>query len=200
MGYIADATILALRGNPVIGIFFRLGTTPPLHLAFALNDIPIYIPGLDDPATIYTGAGQFTDIKEFEVLINGIADKVSFGLNGINAQNVNMIMDTAPAVLGAVVTIGIATMNQYWQPTSNIIPLWTGVGDYISVDQKTDNDPTKNTVQEIILTCSAGDTSRSQPSLQTATDRTQKARFPTDRFFERVTRYVQGLLITWPKY
>ena len=200
MGYLSDAQIAALRGNPVLGVFLRVGTAPALHLAFSLNSIPIYIPGLDDPATIYTGAGQLIDIPQFEVLFNGMADKIAFALNGINSDDVNLIMDTAPPVLGAPTTIGFATMNELWQPTSLIAPLWTGVGEFLSQSMKPETDPTKNRVQEIMLTCSAGDTSRSKPGLQTISDNTQKAKYPTDRFCERVIRYVAGLLIVWPKY
>lgn len=199
MGYLPDATIAALRGNTNLGIFIRVGTTPALHLAFGVNDVPITVPVLDSSGTTYIGAGRFVDVPSLETLINGLADKVSFSLSGIDPTFANQLLDTAPEVLGALVTVGIAPLDDRWQPLSQIIGLWSGTADFLAQEMKPEPDPTKSRVQTISLTCSTGDVSRAFPNLLTYSDLTQKTMYPTDRFFERVSRYVQGLLVSWPR-
>jgi hypothetical protein len=200
MGYVPDATVAALKGNYNLGIFFRLGTTPALHLAFGVNDVPITVPVLDSVGTIYQGAGRFLDIPTLEVLINGIADKVTFSLYGIDPSVAALVLDSTPEVLGALVTIGIAPLDARWQPLSQIIGLWSGTADFIAEEMKPESDPTKSRVQSIMLTTSSGDTSRALPNLITYSDATQKTLYPTDRFFERTVRYIQGYLVSWPRF
>ena len=200
MGYFPDATIALLKGSYNLGIFFRLGTTPALHLAFSINDIPVYIPGLDSPSMVYTGAGQFLNIPDLETMINGIASKVSFALSGLNPVAVAAMLDTAPEVLGALVTVGICPMDQYWQPVGTIVPVWTGTAEFIAEEFKVENDPAKPQVQSLMLTASTGDMSRASSNLQTFSDSAQKTLYPTDNFCIRVFRYVQTLLIKWPRY
>ncbi len=200
MGYVADTTIAAMRGSYNLGIFFRLGTTPPLHLAFSVGDVPAYVPILDDPSTVYTGAGRILDIPPLETLVNGLADKVSFSLAGLDSVAVGLMLDTAPEVLGALVTVGIAPMDARWQPLVPIIGLWTGTADFISEEMKVETDPTKNRVQSLTLATTTGDSSRAFSSLQTYTNATQQALYPDDTFFARVQRYVPTYFVTWPRF
>lgn len=198
MGYISDATIAALRGSYNLGLFFRLGTTPPLRLAFSINDVPITLPTYDPDGVRYLGAGRFLSVPDLELLINGKANRVAFQLNGLTPEIVDQCL-TVP-VLGALATVGIAVMDDRWQPISQIIGLWSGTADTSAMDMPADADITKNRTMSLIVNCAAGDTSRALPSLVTASDETQKARYPTDRFFECVKRYMAGLQIKWPVF
>lgn len=200
MAYVADATIAAMRGSYNLGIFFRLGTTPALHLSFSVGDMPAYFPGLDDPSTVYAGAGRILDIPPLETLINGLSDKVTFSLSGLDPTAVGYMLDTAPEVLGALVTIGIAPMDARWQPLTPIIGLWTGTADFVSEEMRVEPDLTKNRVQNLMLSTITGDSSRAFPNLQTYTSPTQNALYPDDTFFDRVQRYVATYYATWPRF
>lgn len=199
MAYVPENVVAALRGDIRLGVFFRLGTTPPLHLAFGVNDVPITIPSVDPEGTVYLGGGAFLNVPDLEVLINGLADKVTFQLNGLTPSQVTDLLTTAPPVLGARATVGIAPLDERYQPLCQIVPLWTGTADYVAEEMKPQADPTKNRTMSIMLTCMTGDTTRSAPNLTSYADAIQKARFPTDRFFERVVRYIPGLLVAWPR-
>lgn len=200
MAYVPDATIAALRGTFNLGVFFRLGTAPSLNLSFSVGDVPIGLPNYDAPGTIYRGAGRILEIPQLEILINGLADKVSFSIAGLDPTAVGLMLDTAPEVLGALVTVGIAPMDARWQPTTSIIGLWSGTADFLSEEMKVETDPTKNRVQSLTLYTTTGDTSRSFPNLQTYTSPTQNALYPTDTFFDRVQRYVQTYYVPWPRF
>lgn len=200
MGYVPDATIAAMKGDYKLGIFFRLGTVPALHMVFSINDIPIAMPGLDLPGTIYNAGGRFRDIPQLELMLNGIASKVSFSLSGLDQSTVALMMDSAPEVLGALVTVGICPMDQYWQPVGNIVPVWTGTAEYVSEEMPVELDSTKPRIQNLTLVASTGDMSRAFPNLQTFTDQAQRVVSATDNFCSRVTRYVQTYLVSWPRF
>ena len=200
MGYVDDATIAAFRGNFNLGIFFRLGTDPALRLAFGVNDVPIVIPSLDPPGTVYRGCGALLGIPDLETLINSLADTVSFTLDGLDPQAVAFMFDSAPEVLGASVTVGIAPLDARWQPLSPIVPLWTGTADFVAEDLKVETDPTKPQTQSITLTASTGDQSRQFQNLLTYSDLTQKTLHPGDQFCSRTVRYTQTSLVTWPRF
>lgn len=200
MGYVSDATIAALKAGGNLGLFFRLGTAPALHLSFGVNDVPITLPSYDDPGTVYLGAGRLVDIPQFEALINGLSDKVTFSLSGIDPVEASYMLDSAPEVLGARTTIGMAMIDARWQPIGSIIGLWTGTADYVSEKMDLETDVAKNRVQSIMLTTSTGDASRAFPNLLTYTDAVQRAMHPTDAFFQRVSRYVQTYLVSWPRF
>ena len=199
MGYVPVSVVAALRGEIRLGVFFRLGTTPALHLAFGVNDVPITIPSIDPAGTIYQGGGAFLNVPDLEILINGLADKVTFQLNGLSPAQVTDLLRDAPPVLGARATIGIAPLDVRYQPLCQIVPLWTGTADFIAEEMKPQPDLTKNRTMSIMLTCMTGDTTRSAPNLTSYADAIQKARFPDDRFFERIVRYIPGLLVAWPR-
>lgn len=200
MGYFDDPLIALLKGSLNLGVFLRVGTTPALHLSFLVNDIPATMAGLDSAGQIYQGGGRFQSIPALELMINGVSSKVAFALSGLDPANAGMVLDTAPPVLGALVTVGICPMDAFWQPMGNIRPLWTGTAEFISQEMKVQTDPRKPRVQSIMLTVSTGDSSRSFPFLQTFTDLAQKAMYPTDNFCSRVSRMVQTYIVAWPRF
>lgn len=200
MGYIPDATIAALRGPINLGVFFRLGTDPPLRLSFSVNDFPIALPNLDEAGAVYRGSGRLMNIPDLEVLINGIADTVSFTLSGLDPQGTALMLDGAPEVLGAPVTIAIAPLDKRWQPIGDPAVLWSGTADAISESMALEKDRTKNRTQSLTLTASTGDQSRQLQALTTYSQQTQQALYPSDNFFQRVVRYLQTYLVSWPRF
>ena len=200
MAYIPDATIAAFRGSFNLGVFFRLGTVPALHLSFLVNDVPMQMPGLDAPETVYTGAGVLQNIPDLETLVNGIADTVTFTIGGLDPTAVALMFDDAPEVLGAPVTIGIAPMDARWQPSAPIALLWTGTADFISEAMAAETDPTKARTQTISLSTSTGDQSRQFQNLLTFSDNTQQMLHPGDNFCSRTPRYTASTVFSWPRY
>ena len=197
MGYVPDATLAEFRGQFNLGVFFRLGTDPALHLSFLVNDMMMEMPGLDEPGTIYKGCGVLQNIPELEVLVNGIADTVTFTLSGLDPSLTAAMLDSAPDVLGAPVTVGIAPMDVRWQPKTPIVLLWSGTADMISEAMPPETDPTKNRTQSISLAAMTGDQSRQFQNLSTYADPIQQEISPGDRFCSRTTR--APYQISWPR-
>lgn len=198
--YVDPGIATTLRQDYSLGIFFRVGTDPALHLSMSLNSIPISVPGLDDPGTVYVGAGSLTSLPDLELLVNGLADRVVFELNGLDPIATDMLFDDAPDVLGALVTVGFAPLDERWQPMAQIIPIWTGTGDFLAQSMQIETDRAKSRTVSLQLSTSAGDTSRMVPGFSTYTDSSQKMLYPTDTFFARMARYVPGLNVTWPRF
>lgn len=200
MGYAPDSVITALRGSYNLGVFFRLGTLPALHLSLSVNDIPIVMPSLDAPGTVYQGAGRIITFPALEVLVNGIADTVEFTLSGVDPQAVALMQESAPAVLGASVKMGIAPMDARWQPVTNIIPLWSGTADVTSENISPSTDPRQGGMQSISLTAMTGDQSRQVPNNYTYSNATQQALHPGDAFCSRTQLYRQTTIVVWPRF
>lgn len=200
MAYVSSSVVAALRGSVNLGVFWRLGTNPALHLWMGVNDVPIGIPSLDGNGTVYIGAGRLLGIPELELLINGVADKIEFGLSGVTAEHLALVEAGAPAVRGALCTVGFAPLDSRYQPMTQIIPLWCGSADYWAMEQQPATKPTDPPTRTIMLSVGAGDTTRAVPKLLSFTPAYQKLVSATDEFCSRVSRYVQSYQVSWPRF
>ena len=206
MAYLPDGVADLLRGSVRLGVFFRMSSDPPLHLWMGLHDIEAGIVAsgaIDGETAVYTGAGRLLDLPDLEVLINGLADQVTFAISveeAVYARFLSGLDAAPPEVRGARVVVGIAPLDARWHPLTDIIPLWTGTGDFWGVEHEPPEDPTRSALRKISLTIGTGDTSRAQPRQLSFTDASQKRTSPTDRFFERVARYVQQYIVSWPRF
>lgn len=201
--YVDDTFVEAFRRGCNLGVFVHLATDPPLRVWMGCDEIAAGMPAVDPSGTVYTGAGQLLDIPDLELLINGLADQVTLSLSleaGLYAQYLAGLDVEAPEVRGARCRIGVAPLDERWQMIGSIKSLWTGTGDFWGVEHKPADDPTKPATRTISLTIGVGDTSRAQPRLTTFTSAAQRLVSPTDRFFERVGRYVQQYMVTWPRF
>jgi hypothetical protein len=201
MPYLNDDIVRALRGPLNLGIFFRLGTQPALRLWLGVNHSPpIGIPALDPEGTTYVGAGALLSVPELETLLNGIADRVEFSISGLDASVTDNVNSENAKVLGAPVHVGIAALDERYQPKSQIVPVWVGTADYWTEAAPVISDPMRPATRTLSLVASSGDTARARPRLVSFTDAAQKLLYPSDRFFERVARYVQAYVVSWPRF
>lgn len=204
--YLDTATAAAFSAMRNIGVFWRLDLPTvtdgdqSLRIWMGVNDCPIGIDSIDPAGSVYLGAGRLLNVPELEVLINGKADRIEFFLSGVPSDVVAKIDEAAPPVKGKEVHIGIAPLDDNWQPLTSIIPLWMGIADYWSVKME----PTKDLMQPhqniIALSVGSGATGRSRARRVSFSDLQQKAVYPTDRAFERVVRYSQSYTVTWPRF
>lgn len=205
MAYLSDATIDYLKTDRNLGVFLRLATEPALHLTLGVNDMEIGIASVDSTGTIYRGAGVLQNIPELEMLINGIADKVTFSVSGVDPTFMAKLDAEAPEVVGAELHVGFAPLDDDFQPLTDIIPIWLGWADYWSASQSEQKDTTKPVTNTISLMAMSGSPARSRQNLSTYTDQAQRMVNPIsgqddDRFCERVSRYFQAYIVSWPRY
>lgn len=196
-----DKGVAALfRSSLNLGVFWRLGTDPALHLWMGVNDVPQRIESLDDNNTVYLGAGRLMGIPDLELLINGIGDRIDFSIAGVLPEHLAIVAEDAPPVRGALCTVGIAPLDERYQPMTSIIPLWCGTADYRVFQRIQPDDPRRNAVHVISVSVGAGDTSRATPKMTSFTSATQRMISASDRFCERVGRYVQTYMVSWPRW
>ncbi|NTI74879.1 hypothetical protein [Rhizobium rhizogenes] len=199
MGWIPDNVINAMRGSHQLGIFLRIDTSPGLHIWFGVNDIPIGFDSIDPDGTVYLGGGRLIGVPTLEVLVNGTSDSVDFTISGIDAHAGATLLSTIPAVRGAAVQMGITTLDDYFQPMSNVIPIWQGTASHVSETGQTaqGEDSPSLTLSLSVVT---GEATRSRPSRTLWSSAQQKAISPTDLFCDATARLSRGVIPVWPNY
>jgi hypothetical protein len=199
MGYVPDSIIDAMRGSHQLGLFLRVDTDPALHLWFGVNDVPIGFDGIDPGGTVYLGGGRLVGIPSLEVLVNGTSDAVDFTVSGIDPATGAKMLDSIPVVRGKRVQLGLTTLDQYFQPMSSIIPIWTGVASHPKEGRTAIREGDSPTLT-LSLAVVAGENTRSRPSRALWSDAMQKAISPTDDFCKQTARLARGNQPIWPDY
>jgi hypothetical protein len=204
MVYIDEATSALFRTSGNRGLFFKLESDPALHLWSGFSDVDAGIPSTDLPSgDRYIGAGVFKALPELEAVINGTATSLEFTIDGVLPEYAERVDEEAPDVLGSVLRIGIAALDERWQPVTPIIWLTRGIADYWSMDQR----PVKgdrNATRTLSLVVTFGASGRSRPRRASWTPAQQQA-FPVpsgvapDRFCDQVFRYQRGHQVSWPR-
>lgn len=202
MPYADPNTLQLFKYSYNLGVFFRLLPVggSPIRLSLLANAMPYQLDQTDASGAQYTGCGRLLAVPALETLINGIASTVTFGLNGVDQGLVAEMLDNAPPVLGAPVTVGIGALDARYQPVagSSPIPIWSGVGDFIGESLGPVTRASQPRVQSLSLTAASGDQSRQLGNNLTYTDATQQLLSPGDTFCQRTPVYYASRLINWP--
>lgn len=184
-------------GAPRIGVFFRLGITPPARLWLGIGDCQAGIDATDGAGATYSGLGQILDVPRFNQLINGAADRVEFSLSGVSSQIVSLATDGADEVKQAPLLVGIGLFDPNWQLIAQ--PTWVRrfVVDYLGVSVEQDDNGFVRTVK---LSARSFMTGRRRPNITYFSDHDQQALHPGDRFCERTAIYTNTTQKVWPRY
>jgi hypothetical protein len=202
MSYIPDSVVADLREPGSLAICFRLGTTPPLHLWLGVHDLAVEMIGheLADAGLTYKGAGRLVSIPELEVLMNGTAERAEFYVDGVSPEFLARLDAEAPSVAGAIVQVGLTTLDDRWRARTPIIPVWRGRADYWQSEQQPQTDISRPAVHVVSLSVGSGETTRSTPTRSMWSHAQQQALAPGDRFCSRTSRYARGYQPRWPRY
>lgn len=211
MGWVPENVIEALRGSHQLGLFVRVDTDPALRIWFGVNDIPLGFDNIDPDGTVYLGGGRLLGIPSLEVLVNGTSDAVDFTISGIDPATGNTMLSSIPPVRGKRVQIGITTLDQYYQPMSNIIPLWTGTASHPK-EGRAPVQEGENPTLALSLAVVAGENMRSRKSSSLWSHAQQievskllragtpDAGLPDDEFCKQTSRLARGVAPIWPRY
>lgn len=211
MGWVSNEIIAELQGDHQLGIFLRIDTDPPLHLYFGGNDTPIGFDGIDPDGTVYLGGGRLTGVPSLEVLVNGTSDAVDFSVSGIDPETGAKMLESIPPVRGALVQLGLTTLDQYHQPMSKIIPIWTGIASHTKEAREPVQQGEMVTIS-LALAVVAGENMRSRKSSSLWSEPQQievskqlragtpDASLPDDKFCSQTGRLSRGVQPTWPRY
>lgn len=203
--YLSEEFCDLLKGDINLGIFFRLGTDPPLRITAGVNDMPIGISSVDEAGAVYRGAGRLASLPDLETMINGLADEVEITISGVLSSHLALIAENAPSVIGKELLIGFAPLSDDWQPLTAITPIWRGFGDLWGYTRTAPRAAEQSGTQTITLHAQAGTPARSKQHLLTYSDQSQRAvnpvsGVPEDQFCERVARYSPGHIVSWPRF
>lgn len=199
MGWVPDHVIYAMRGSHQLGIFLRVETSPSLHIWFGVNDIPANFDSIEPTGTVYLGGGALIGVPTLEVLINGTSDAVEFTLSGVDPVTGAEMIDSIPSVRGATVQLGLTTLDDYYQPMSNIVPIWDGVASHVSEASTAVKDGESPSLS-LSLSVVSGEATRSRAARSLWSSAHQKARSPTDKFCDATARLARGVQPAWPIY
>lgn len=199
MSWIPDNVIEAFRGSHQLGLFLRIDTDPALHMWFGVNDIPAGFDSIDPDGTVYLGGGRLLGVPTLEVLVNGTADSVEFTLSGIDPSTASRTLDNLPVLRGAAVQMGLTALDDYYQPMSAIVPVWSGTASHVS-----ESSQAAQSDQSITLTLSlavvSGEATRSRAARSLWSAPHQKAISPGDRFCDGTARLARGVQPAWPNF
>lgn len=196
MPYVPDEVIDRLGSSHQLGIFLYVGTDPALHLYFGVNDIPANFDGIDPDGTVYLGGGRLNGIPTLEVLVNGTADSVQFTMSGVDPTTGAKVLDEIPEVRGADIILGMTTLDDYYQPMTSPIPIWSGMASHVSEASGTVG-PKDQPTLELALSAVAGEATRSRAARVMWSSPHQKAISPTDKFCDETGRLARGVQPTW---
>jgi hypothetical protein len=199
MGWVPDIIVAALRQSHNLGVFMRVGTSPPLHIWFGIGDVPIGFESIDPGGTVYMGGGQLIGVPSLEVLINGISDAVDFSISGVDATTGNAMLNSIPAVRGCLVHIGLTTLDDYNQPMSSPIPIWLGTASHLSETRPPVKEDEQVTLS-LSLSVVTGENTRSRPSQALWSSAQHKSNHPGDLFCDNTGALSRGLQPVWPNY
>lgn len=197
--YVPQAVLDDMGTSHQLGIFFRLDTDPGLHIWVGVNDIPAGFDSIDEDGSVYLGGGRLLNVPTLEVLVNGQSGSVEFGLSGIDPSSAQKVIDNLPDVRGKELKIGITTLDQYYQPTSKIISLWTGTASHPNESSPAVSG-TESPTTTLSLAVVSGTNTRSRASQVLWSAAHQKALYPTDLFCDGTARLARGVAPAWPNY
>lgn len=197
--YVPADVIDAMRGSHTLGIFLRLDSDPALHIWMGVNDIPAGFDSIDEEGIVYLGGGRLLEVPALEVLMNGQADSVEFGISGIDPATAQRAIDEMPDIRACDVHIGIMTLDQYYQPMGPIVSLWIGLASHVTESMPPVNG-TSDRSMTLALAVLTGNGTRSRPALSMWSAPHQKSLYPTDLFCDGTARLARGVAPAWPNY
>lgn len=167
-------------------VFLRIAmpTGDFLRLWLGFGDILAPINDLDVGAETYQGLGILVGIPALEDAINGKSSRADFSLSGLPAEIAALADADAESIQNATVNVGVCKMDDDWQLDGDVIWVWDGLADVLTIGMSTNPDGS----QSYTLQLSAGtaNVGRSRAEYANWTDAQHQKAHPGDLFFNNV--------------
>jgi hypothetical protein len=92
-----------MRGSHTLGIFLQIDCDPALRVWMGVNDIPVGFDSITGNGIVFLGGGRLLNVPTLEVLVNGQADSVEFGLSGVDFVGCSLPMRRGPGECAALI-------------------------------------------------------------------------------------------------
>lgn len=170
-------------------ILWRLAADPVCRLWSGAGWLDMPGDDLDPGGARYFGAGALLQVPALKTLMNGLADRQSFGLSGVSAETIRLALEDRETVEGASLHVGYVDFDREWQVDGGAVWTWEGVADVLSIESKGDDGGRQRTIS---LSVASADVLRAVPQLAWFTHADQQRRSPGDNFFDRVAQLSAG--------
>ena len=180
-------------------ILLRIATDPVIRLwSGAVRDLAIAADPVEDlDGAIYQSMGLLTEVPAVNQLLNGEAERVTFGLSGagLTADLAALASTEAASIRAARVNLGVVFFDSQWQVGTPVIWPWEGEADSLLVEFSAGGG---QAIRTLSLSVGSLMTGRRRPQISVFTDADQRRRSPDDGFFSEVRRYSEGSTKPWP--
>lgn len=166
---------------------FELESEPPAYLWTGHGFLEVDI---DAETRRYLGAAHILSIPDLKQLINGVAERIEFGLSGVSAETLRLAQEDRASIELADARIGRINFDKDWQQAGDVEWLWHGFSDIITTGS-TPSDTGRT--RTITLGLASADTRRSNPQIAFFTDADQRKRSAGDAFFSHVGQINMGV-------
>jgi hypothetical protein len=167
---------------------------PPALFWTGQGRLPLSADAVLPEDMIAVGAGRLINIPDFQQLINGTAERLTFGFSGVSDETLRLAFEEAPSVKGALVWLGRIDFGEDWQPLGPVE--WEALFQAREMSISRQNQ-TGTAEQGITITLASGDTARSRAPNNFFTDADQRRKYPTDAIFSHVAGISQGTSRRW---
>lgn len=186
-------------GREIIRVspLFLLMTTPAVRIWAGNGWLEVAADDTDTEGGRYLGAGQLVSLPTVSALINGLAERVEFGLSGaaITSRVVELADEEAPSVRGVDAYIGLIGFDENEQPTTIRWP-WSGRADSTQIHFDSNGFVPS---RQVSLSVGSLFTFRQQAALGYWVGPDQKRRSIDDRYCERVPSLSVETQKPWPR-
>lgn len=168
----------------------RIASDPVCYLWTGFGDLETPADAVDGSGATWRGAGGLVGIPGLRALINGVAQRVTFTLSGVNAETLRLAREDKNSVKGAEVRIGHVQFDADWQLVGGVNYEWLGIADAVRVESRYSDD---GRVRSIVLMVGSAETMRANPRFTYWTDASQRLRSADDAFCDQVAMISQGV-------
>lgn len=174
-----------------VSVFIYVPGTNAMRFWTGIGDIESAADDILDPSEIYSGRGELVSMPQIGMLINGIAERVSFKLSGADAGLRAYVNDPLKDIRGRKIHMGLRWFGDNLSPLAATAWMWTGTIDTVSSGWS-------GNVASVTLSCVTSRGRRMASGARYWTNTNHKTRHPTDAFCRRVALYSTTYLVRWP--
>jgi hypothetical protein len=168
----------------------RIDSDPACYLWTGFGNLETPADAVDASGATWLGAGHLIAIPALQALINGVAQRVTFTLSGVNAETLRLAREDKESVKGAEVRIGHVEFDADWQLDGGVTYEWLGIADAVRIESRYAED---GRVRSIVLMVGSADTMRSNPRFTYWTHASQRLRSADDDFCDHVAMINDGV-------
>lgn len=168
----------------------RIDSDPVARLWTGFGDLLIPADIVEAEPAIYLGGGELLSAPDFEVPLNGSAERLDIQLSGVSSTVVAIALAEAASIKGAKVHFLRFYFNDEWVLEDVEYDAVFRADKLTISSEESENGRTRT----LTLSIASEDTNRNRSPQAYFTDQDQRRRSPTDAIFSHVSQITQGVM------